>query len=106
MILLEGQLKSQSGIFNSVNTLHSVQLTNAPIVEGSLYAIVDGVVYNEVQNLFLAGADDTVFSKTYTGNYAATLVFGDNIRGKSPSPGASYQCFYRIGNYRRGEQKC
>tara|TARA_R110002110_G_scaffold140122_4_gene327244 strand:- start:2237 stop:3877 length:1641 start_codon:yes stop_codon:yes gene_type:complete len=102
LILLEGQLKSQSGIFNSVNTLHSVQITNAPIVEGSLYAVVDGVVYNEVQNLFLAGADDTVFSKTYTGNYAATLVFGDNIRGKSPSPGASYQCFYRIGGGTRG----
>lgn len=102
LILLEGQLKSKTGTFTNLNTLQSVDLNDSPVVEGSVYAIVNGEIYNEVQNLFLADSDDLVFSKTYTDNYGATLIFGDNVRGKSPSPNDNYSCFYRVGGGTRG----
>ena len=102
LILLEGQLKTKTGNFDVRNTLHTIKLEESSIVEGSIIVNIDGIMYNEVQNLFLANSEDTVFSKTYTDNFAATLVFGDNVRGQSPSPGQEYSVMYRVGGGSRG----
>tara|TARA_R100000458_G_scaffold16207_3_gene13867 strand:+ start:618 stop:2237 length:1620 start_codon:yes stop_codon:yes gene_type:complete len=102
LILLEGQLKKVSGTFSDTNSVQTITLTDTSIVEGSLYVKTGGETYNEVQNLFLADATDKVFSKTYTDEYAAILAFGDDTRGKSPSPGDTYDVYYRVGGGSRG----
>lgn len=102
LILLEGQLKTKTGNFDVRDTLHTIKLEDSSVVEGSIVVNIDGLIYNEVQNLFLANSEDLVFSKTYSDNYSATLVFGDNVRGKSPSPGQEYKVIYRVGGGSRG----
>jgi len=102
LILLEGQLKKVTGTFSDTDTVQTITLTDSSIVEGSLLVKTGGDTYNEVQNLFLADATDKVFSKTYTEDYTAILSFGDDTRGKAPSPGATYEVFYRVGGGTRG----
>ena len=102
LILLEGQLKKVSGTFSDTASVQTIQLTDPSIVEGSLYVNTGGETYNEIQNLFLADKTDKVFSKTYTDEYAAVLAFGDDTRGKSPSPGDTYDVYYRVGGGSRG----
>ena len=102
LILLEGLLKKVEGTFETLNTLHTITLGDSSIVEGSLYVRVGTDVYNEIENLFLADSDDLVFSKTYSDDYSATLVFGDNVRGKAPAAGAGYEVYYRVGGGNRG----
>ena len=102
VILLEGQLKKVSGTFSDTASVQTISLTDPSIVEGSLLIRTAGETYNEVQNLFLADGTDTVFSKTYTDEYAAVVAFGDNVRGKSPSPGDVYDVYYRTGGGSRG----
>ena len=102
LILLEGQLKKISGTFPGTASVQTINLTDPSIVEGSLIVKTGGTTYNEIQNLFLASDTETVFSKTYTDDYAAVLVFGDGTRGKSPSPGDTYDVYYRVGGGSRG----
>ena len=102
LILLEGLLKKVEGTFGTLNTLHTIVLGDSSIVEGSLYVKVGTDVYNEIENLFLADSDDLVFSKTYSDDYSATIVFGDNIRGKAPAAGSAYEVYYRVGGGNRG----
>ena len=106
LILLEGQLRKVSGTFKDTDTIHTVRIDDPSIVEGSVIAKVgpegSAEVYNEIQNLFLADDDSQVFSKTYNDDYSATLIFGDDVRGKSPSPGDPYEVFYRVGGGGRG----
>jgi len=102
LILLEGLLKRVDGTFNSLDTLHTINLEDSSIVEGSLYVKVGTDVYNEIENLFLADSDDLVFSKTYSDDYSARIIFGDNIRGKAPAAGTDYEVYYRVGGGNRG----
>ena len=102
LILLEGQIKKVSGTFSDTASVQTIKLTDPSIVEGSLYVNTGGETYNEIQNLFLADKTDKVFSKTYTDEYAAVLAFGDDTRGKSPSPGDTYDVYYRVGGGSRG----
>ena len=69
-----------------------VQLSRVSSTEGT------GTQYNEISNLFLAsGGTQTVFEKTYTGNFGAVLTFGDGVRGRLPSPGNDFVVTYRTG---------
>tara|TARA_R110000824_G_scaffold71214_2_gene182473 strand:+ start:2058 stop:3677 length:1620 start_codon:yes stop_codon:yes gene_type:complete len=104
LILLEGELRTKTDEFSQTDTIHTIELEDSSIVEGSIVvsSLRDGI-YSEVQNLFLADdGDEKSFEKVYKGDYAATLVFGDNARGKSPTPGDSYKVFYRVGGGNRG----
>ena len=71
-------------------------------MEGSLILHTDGVVYNEIENLFLADATDKVFSKTYMDDYSVKLNFGDDIRGQAPTAGKTFTVYYRVGGGDRG----
>tara|TARA_R110000744_G_scaffold163883_2_gene280957 strand:- start:3579 stop:5201 length:1623 start_codon:yes stop_codon:yes gene_type:complete len=102
IILLEGQLKTLNGTLPSTTTNHSITITDSSITEGSLIASINGVRYNEIQNLFLADKTDKVFSKTYLDDYSVVLTFGDDVRGKSPSPNEDYTIYYRVGGGDRG----
>jgi len=104
VILLEGSLGQQTGTFSTASTLQSIEIANPSIIEGSIFVVLDdGSVYSEIKNLFLA-SDGTheVFEKVYNSNYSCTLNFGDNIRGKSPTPGSGYTVYYRSGGGSRG----
>ena len=59
-------------------------------------------IFKEAQNLFGAASGDQVFEKVYDADYAATLIFGDNARGKSPVSNDSYDVYYRVGGGDRG----
>tara|TARA_R110000765_G_scaffold137073_3_gene236495 strand:+ start:334 stop:1959 length:1626 start_codon:yes stop_codon:yes gene_type:complete len=102
LILIEGQLKTQVGTFSNTDTIHTIKITDPSIVEGSLILHTDGVVYNEIENLFLADATDKVFSKTYMDDYSVKLNFGDDIRGQAPTAGKTFTVYYRVGGGDRG----
>ena len=102
VILLEGRLKTSEGTFPATTTNHTITIDDPSIIEGSLIINVNGSVYNEIQNLFLADKDDKVFSKTYLDDYSVALTFGDDVRGKSPSPNDAYTVYYRVGGGDRG----
>jgi len=104
VILLEGTLHETEGTFSNTQTVKTIELSVPDITEGSVVVSAeDGTIYNEIQNLFLAsGSSDPVFQKVYTDNYAANLVFGDGVRGKSPLGDQSFKVFYREGGGSRG----
>jgi len=103
LILLEGRMKTSTGTFAANDTIHTISLPDASIIEGGISIKTgSGDIYNEIENLFLADASSQVFSKTYADDYSATLVFGDNVRGKSPTPNDSYTVTYRVGGGSRG----
>ena len=103
LILLEGRFRSSTGVFNSTDTVHTITLTDKSIIEGSISVTTGaGDVYKEVENLFLADPSSLLFSKIYADDYSATLVFGDDVRGKSPAFGDTYTVLYRVGGGTRG----
>jgi len=104
LILLEGELKIDTGTFSDLNTIKSFSIESPSIVEKSIVVSANtGNIYKEVQNLFLADSgDEKVFQKIYNDDYSCTVVFGDNVRGKSPAGGVNYKAFYRIGGGSRG----
>tara|TARA_R110002012_G_C11621434_1_gene609042 strand:- start:203 stop:1825 length:1623 start_codon:yes stop_codon:yes gene_type:complete len=103
LILLEGRMKTATGTFATNNTIHTISIPDSSIIEGSISVKTgSGDIYDEIENLFLADASSQVFSKTYADDYSATLVFGDDVRGKSPIPADTYTVTYRVGGGTRG----
>jgi len=102
LLLLEGLLKTKTGTFSNTDTLHTINVDDPSVVEGSMILHTDGDIYNEIENLFLADATDKVFSKTYMDDYSVKVNFGDGIRGVSPTAGKPYTLYYRVGGGDRG----
>jgi|14BtaG_2_1085337.scaffolds.fasta_scaffold00391_6 hypothetical protein len=102
LILLEGLLKAKTGTFSNTDTIHTIDIDDPSVVEGSLILHTDGEIYNEIENLFLADSTDKVFSKTYMDDYSVKINFGDGLRGVSPTAGKSYTLYYRVGGGDRG----
>lgn len=111
LVLLEGALVTESGAFATTDFIKTVKLTNGPVVEGSIQVFVDGNsntsgIYSNVENIYLAsGPTDKVFQIISDDNYGATIVFGDNNLGVSPSIGDQYTILYRVGGGSRGNIK-
>ena len=104
LILLEGQLSQLEGSFSEQNTIQTINIPDSSIVEGSIVvSSQSGDVYKEVDNLFLADdGSETVFQKIYNDDYSCKLIFGDNVRGKSPTANLDYVVTYRVGGGDRG----
>lgn len=103
LILLEGIAQKQTGTFSNTDTIHSINLQTPSITEGSITVVLEnGDIYEEIENIFLAGDTSKVFSKTYLDDYSAVLNFGDNQRGKAPEAGTDYTVYYRTGGGDRG----
>ena len=103
LILLEGQMKTKTGTFSTTDTIHTISLSDKSIIEGSISVKTgSGDIYKEVENLFLADPSSLLFSKTYADDYSATIIFGDDVRGKSPTPNDTYTVTYRVGGGTRG----
>jgi len=107
LFLVEGEFQTAQGTFRGgVKTRQTFEITDGPVIEGSIGVSsteggaggTGGTLYNEISNLFLASGGSTpVFQKTYTGGFGCVLTFGDGVRGRLPSPGASFVVTYRTG---------
>ena len=107
-ILLEGSLVTQEGTFGPGNPVRFINLDLGPVIEGSVQVFVQGNPdtqgeYQQVDNLFfVSGGDEKVFQLVPDDDYKATVVFGDNILAKAPSPGDTFVVRYRVGGGTRG----
>lgn len=108
LILLEGSLVVETGIFSDTESLKNVRLQRSPVIEGSVQAFIGGSIdasgaYAQVDNIFFAsGPDSKVFQLLSDDNYGGTVVFGDNNYGKIPKIGDQYTIIYRVGGGTRG----
>jgi len=107
LMLLEGVIQSQTGVFGQDANRQVITITNGPVIEGSLGVSSTesgGTYYNEISNLYVASGGNTpVFEKKYNQDMTATLFFGDGVRGRMPSPGANYIVTYRTGGGVNGD---
>ncbi|MAP53754.1 MAG: hypothetical protein CL605_02510 [Altibacter sp.] len=107
-VLLEGALVSEQGIFNSPEDIKTINLAQSPYVERSAQVFLTGDsstegVYKEEENIYFAsGGDDKVFQVTTDEQFRASILFGDDSIGKSPSLGDRYVVTYRVGGGTRG----
>jgi hypothetical protein len=109
LVLQEGALVKDSGSFAATEGVKTIQLTQGPVVEGSVqvYVTADTAsmagAYTEVPNVYFAsGTSDKIFEMVYDDNYQGTIVFGDGSVGVSPEDTAAYTVFYRVGGGTRG----
>jgi hypothetical protein len=107
-VLLEGALVSERGSFQSPEAVKSVNLSQFPYVEKSAQVYLTGDsttegVYKEEENIYFASSqDDKVFQVTTDEQFRASILFGDDTIGKSPSIGDEYVITYRVGGGSRG----
>lgn len=110
LVLQEGALVQETGDFAATEGVKSIGLTQGPVIDGSVQVyIVDPNnatatgAYSEVQNIYFAsGSSDRIFEVVYDDDYNATIIFGDNSTGITPSESATFTVFYRIGGGTRG----
>ena len=93
--LMEGQLVEELTSFSTTDEDFKVTLSGAPVVEGSIsVSSSDGTLWKETNSLFLASSTETVFEKRYDNSYAATLYFGNGVKGTKPTPGLDIAVFF------------
>lgn len=108
LALLEGSLVVQTGQFNSTESVKKIDLSESPVVEGSVQVFLDGIAdssgaWTEVDNLFYAsGTDHKIFQVVNDDDFRASVIFGDGIFGKAPATNSTYTVAYRIGGGTRG----
>jgi len=108
LVVQEGALVVESGLFNSPDAIKEVQLGQAPFVEKSAQVFITGAastqgIYKEEDNIYFAsGGSDKIFQVTTDENFRASILFGDNSIGQAPSVGDRYTITYRVGGGTRG----
>jgi len=109
LVFQEGVLVTDSGQFAATEAVKTIQLTQAPVIEGSVEVFINSPTatasgaYREVDNIYFAsGGSDRIFEIVYDSDYKATIVFGDNTVGVSPDNTATYLVNYRVGGGSRG----
>lgn len=101
--LLEGTLQDEEYFFSTTDKEFKITLPNFPIVEGSLAASsADGILWREIDSLYLASSTQAVFEKKYDSNHGVTIRFGDGTKGLKPTPGVRVKVFSRVGGGERG----
>jgi hypothetical protein len=107
-ILLEGALVVERGTFRSPNVVKTVRLSQSPYIEKSAQVFIEGDsatqgIYTEEESIYFASSfDDKVYQVVSNDSGNATVVFGDNLVGKTPAVGDSYTILYRVGGGSRG----
>tara|TARA_R110002020_G_scaffold9704_14_gene38030 strand:+ start:658 stop:2247 length:1590 start_codon:yes stop_codon:yes gene_type:complete len=109
LALLEGTLVGESGSFFGTETIKRIQLTQSPVIDGSVEVVVNSSnpdvsgAFTQVDNLYFAsGAGDRVFQVDYDDDFNATISFGDGAVGVNPEDSATYNVLYRVGGGSRG----
>jgi len=112
LVLLEGTLVSEEGSFINSETVKKIQLTEGPVVEGSVEVVITSNdtntngAYEQVDNIYFAsGSNSKVFQVDYDEDFLATVSFGDGVVGANPDDGASYFITYRVGGGTRGNMR-
>jgi len=107
-VLLEGALVVETGVFQSPNSIKTINLSRAPYIEKSAQVFIEGDpttegIYTEEENVYFASSsDDKIFQITTDEDFKASVLFGDDSIGKSPSLGDAYTVMYRVGGGSRG----
>ncbi len=112
LVLLEGTLVVDSGVFSTNDSSKVVSLSNNLVIEDSVGVFVKNIAvpaetgeYKRVEKLFFAsGGTDKVFSLELDDSDKASVVFGDNLFGINPSINAEYTIVYRVGGGERGNK--
>jgi hypothetical protein len=109
LVIQEGAFVSEEGEFAATEGIKTIQLTQGPVVEGSVGVWVNSPnvdtqgAFVEVPNVYYAsGSSDKIFEVVYDDDYNATVVFGDGTAGISPEDTASFRVEYRVGGGTRG----
>lgn len=109
LVLQEGALVQQTGDFAATEGVKSIQLTEGPVIEGSIEVYIEGQsakttgAYKEVDNVYFAsGTSDKIFEVVYDEDYNATIVFGDGSVGVNPEDTSQFYVYYRVGGGTRG----
>ena len=107
-VLLEGALVVETGTFASPEAIKTINLSQFPYVEKSAQVYLTGDsttegIYKEEDNIYFAsGQGDKVFQVTTDEQFRASILFGDDTIGRSPSIGDNYVVTYRVGGGTRG----
>tara|TARA_R100000664_G_scaffold30688_1_gene43511 strand:+ start:427 stop:2037 length:1611 start_codon:yes stop_codon:yes gene_type:complete len=107
-VLLEGAFVVERGVFASPQSIKTINLSEFPFVEKSAQVYLTGNsttegVYLEEDNIYFAsGQGDKVFQVTTDEQFKASILFGDDTIGRSPSLGDEYVVTYRVGGGSRG----
>jgi hypothetical protein len=107
-VLLEGALVVETGTFAGPESVKTINLSQFPYVEKSAQVYLTGNtdsegIYKEENNIYFAsGGDDKIFQITTDEQFRASILFGDDTLGKSPSIGDNYVVTYRVGGGSRG----
>ena len=112
MALVEGVFAVETGTFDALESVKTIALAEAPVIEKSVRVFVtsdDAEVadatgpYLQVDKLFSAsGATDRVFEIVYDDDFNATVVFGDGAISQNPPANGTYTVTYRVGGGSRG----
>ena len=107
-VLLEGALVVETGTFTSPEAIKTINLSENPYVEKSAQVYLTGNtategIYKEEENIYFAsGQGDKVFQVATDEQFKASILFGDDTIGLSPSIGDAYSVTYRVGGGTRG----
>lgn len=108
LALIEGSLVIETGTFNQVQTLKTVNLSQFPVIQNSVQVFINqglgtSGAWRAVDSLYFAsGASDKIFQVTYDDDLRAEVLFGDGILGYSPDINSTYTITYRVGGGTRG----
>ena len=93
----DGTLAYQRFTLRKPDLTHVSARTSSGVVS-TLEVRVDGVLWNQVPSLFLAGPQDRVYVVRIDDDARATVIFGDGIRGsRLPSGQENVRARYRSG---------
>ena len=92
---------TSSGVINQVVTVN----TTEDVIESPIkIEIINGSItdeWNQIDHIERAGANDKAYEARFFDG-RVEFVFGDNITGEAPVPGASIKMTYRLGGGSRG----
>jgi hypothetical protein len=96
--LVQGQTITDQFVAPAANTAgYVVQLTQTPVIDGSVNVTVAGVVWNQVDSVGVAGPLDQVFQVNTLSSGATIVLFGDDVFGAAVAPNAPVSVTYRVG---------
>lgn len=111
LVLLEGSLVSEEGIFTDNVLSKNILLSESPVIEKSVNVFLQSVdvatlgAWTQSDNLFYENGSARKFEVVYSDNFNATVVFGDGTNGASVPTNTSYFVTYRVGGGTRGNVK-
>jgi len=102
----EGRTEEELGGRSDGIPLQRLQLTGAPIIDGTLRILIDEGAgeepWIEVDSFVRTGATERHYYVQRDDQDRLTVFFGDNAQGRIPAAGASIRALYRVGGGVRG----